>query len=135
MRGTVYVGTSLHNIKRANEIQQRFRNEGCLITYDWTTHGQVYSEEDLKRIAVKEENGVKAADVFFMVFPARNGTHWEGGLARGLQLCGQKIEIVILVEEEQEKKTFHYLDNVHKFADEDAAIQHALDFIDRKHNK
>jgi hypothetical protein len=127
--GKVYVGTSLHNAERAQQIQKRFRDAGCIITYDWTTHGQVHTEEELIRFGIEEEKGIQNCDVFFMIFPARTGTHWEGGLARGLQLAGKKIAIVILMEEDQEKKTFHYLDGVSRFTDEDAAIEHSLSFI------
>jgi len=136
MSGRVYVGTSLNNATRANEIQKRFTDVGCIITYDWTTHGQVYTEKELIEFGEKEETGIRNCDVFFMIFPARTGTHWEGGLARGLQLAGNEIEIILLMENEQvqEKKTFYYLEGIHRFTKEDDAIAHALNFINLKYH-
>ena len=125
MRGRIYVGTSLKNAQRANELQKRFRDAGCEITYDWTVHGQVYNDEELAQYGIEEERGVKNADVFFMVFPARNGAHFEMGLARGLG-----IKIVLLIEHSQEKKTFYYLPGVARFTDEDEAVHHTLEFLD-----
>jgi len=136
MRGRIYVGTSLRNAKRANELQQRFRDAGCEITYDWTTHGQVYTDAELEEFGVEEERGVESADVFFMVFPARNGSHCELGLARGFG-----VKIVLLIEEEHEKKTFYYLPKianrpeVSRFTNEDEAVQFTLDFLDTKYER
>ena len=127
MRGRIYIGTSLHNIKRANELQARFIESGCEITYDWTAHGQVYSEKELAAYGIEEEAGVRNADVFFMVFPARFGSHFEMGLAHGLG-----VKIVLLIEQEQEKKTFYYLPGVSRFTDENEAVFHTLKYLDNR---
>jgi hypothetical protein len=144
MRGRIYVGTSLRNAERANKIQQRFEEAGCEITYDWTKHGQVYTPADLEKIGVEEEKGVETADVFFLVFPARKGSHCELGLARGF---GKKI--VLLAEPlpgethdtMEEKKTFYWLPKikgrpaVSRFRDENEAIQFTLNYLDQKYER
>ena len=135
-RGKIYVGTSLRNSFRANQIQRRFELAGCEITYDWTTHGQVYNEEQLEKYGVQEELGVKSADVFFMISPARNGSHCELGLARAFG-----VKIVLLLESEQEDKTFYYLPeldgrpSVSRFKDATEAINYTLKYLDLKHER
>jgi len=137
----VYVASRLTNAKEAKRIQQRFISEGCEITYDWTIHGQALDPEQLKTICEAEEQGVITADVLFMVFPAGIGSHWEAGIARGLQLCRRPhqiytpIEIVILFNKEQpiEMKSFYYAPTIKKFYDEDEAIAYSLEFMKTKH--
>lgn len=129
MRGTVYVGTSLFNANRAIQIMERFKQEGVRISYDWTTHGQVYSEEELRKYAIAEKRGVIDCDVFFMIFPARNGSHFECGLADGY---GKHI--VLLEEVEVEQKTFYHLPGIQRFKTEEKAIQHTLKFLDSLRN-
>ncbi len=115
----VYVGSSLHNAERVREVQQRFRDAGIDITYDWTVHGQIYDKEQLAKVGEAEEQGIKDCDVFFMLHPARNGTHYEMGLAKGLNKL-----IVMVAEQEIEKKTFYYTGNVIRFTNLDAAIDY-----------
>lgn len=125
MANLVYVGTSLHNADRAKEIMSRFREAGAIITYDWTTHGQVYTEEELIKIGRNEEQGVKDCDLFFMLFPGRNGTHFECGLAYGL---GKHV-VLFTDGAEFEEKTFYHLPNINLFENEDEAISHSLEFL------
>jgi len=120
----IYVGSSLLNSKRVKEVQQRFKDAGCIITYDWTVHGQVTDEELLAKYAVAELQGVKEADIFFMLLPGRNGTHFEMGVAHA---SGKKI--VMLIEQDQELKTFYYLDGVERFTEEDLAFDYVIDFL------
>lgn len=129
--GKIYVASRLTNSQRAKEIQNRFIAEGCTITYDWTTHGQAYEPDQLKYISKEEERGVIEADVLFMVFPAGHGSHWEAGLARGLQISGKKIEIILLLDHKQpvELKSFYYGPTIKIFYDEDEAIEHSLKFV------
>ena len=126
----IYVGSSLFNSDRVRQLYQKLIGLGHEITYDWTQHGQVFDLEKLFKIGILEENGVFDADIFLMVLPARSGTHWEGGFARGLQIMGKKIEIIILMEHEheQERKTFHYLPGIHRFTDEDSVINFIQDY-------
>ena len=118
MLGKIYVGTSLHNAKRAKELITRFEELGIICTYDWTTHGQVFSVEELTAFGIAEERGVAEADVFLCVFPARHGTHFEMGLARGLGIP------IVLLEEEfiKEQKTFYYLPGLYRVKTEEQAI-------------
>ena len=60
-----------------------------------------------------------------MIFPARNGSHIEFGLANGY---GKHI--VLLEEVETEQKTFYYLPGIQRFKMEKEAIQHTLKFLD-----
>ena len=126
MRGTVYVGTSLLNANRAMQIMERLRQADVQISYDWTKRGQVYSEEELRKYGIAEKRGVIDCDVFFMIFPARNGSHFECGLAEGY---GKHI--VLLQEIETEQKTFYYLPGIKRFKMEDEAIHHTLEFLDQ----
>lgn len=130
MRGLVYVGSALHNSKRASTIMRRFEAAGAIITYDWTVHGQVYTEEELEIIGISEMDGVKRCDVFFMVFPGNNGCHVELGLAFGF-----RKHIVLLEEAEVERKPFYHLPGNQRFKDEESAFQHTLKFLDNLESK
>lgn len=125
MRGSVYVGSSLHNAKRALEIMQRFESEGVYVEYDWTRHGQVYTDEELEKYGIEEKRAVHRCDVFFMVFPGRNGCHVELGIAIGLQK-----HVVLLEEVQVERKTFYHLPEVNRFETEDEAFQHTIHYLD-----
>ena len=118
----IYIGSSLLNADRVQQLYKKLIDLGHEITYDWAQHGQVYDFNELVKIGIAEEKGVVDADIFLMVFPARTGTHWEGGLARGLQIMGKNIKIIILMEKTQERKTFHYLEGIHRFTDEKDVI-------------
>jgi hypothetical protein len=120
----IYIATSLKNAARAKELQKRFLDIGIECTYDWTVHGQVFSVEELTEFGEAEEKGVRDADVFLMIFPGRNGSHFEMGLARGLN-----IPIVLLEETVVEQKTFYYLPGLHKAKTEDEAIALVLNIL------
>lgn len=126
-KGKIYIGTSLHNAKRAKELIARFEELEITCTYDWTKHNQVFSIEELTAYGIAEERGVSEADVFLCIFPGRCGTHFEMGLARGLN-----IPIVLLEEELVEQKTFYYLPGVHKVKTEEQAIMAVFDILRRK---
>lgn len=120
----IYIATSLKNAARAKELQERFLEIGIACTYDWTVHGQVFSVEELAEFGLAEEQGVRDADVFLMIFPGRNGSHFEMGLARGLN-----IPIVLLEEAVVEQKTFYHLPDLHKVKTEDEAIAIILNIL------
>lgn len=123
----VYVGGSLLNAKRINHFQDKFKAAGHIITYDWTVWAanRVVDEQELAKIGLLEANGVKDADLFFMVQPGRTGTHWEGGIASALG-----IPIVILEEGDAvEKKPFYYLPNVHRHSTEENAFNCAIKIL------
>lgn len=121
----IYVASSLHNATRAREVMDLLESNGYRITYDWTPHGQVYSEEDCANIAILEEQGVLDCDVFLMVFPGRTGSHIEFGLARS---AGKHI-ILLQEEAETERKSFYYLPGIVRVQTEKEAIAHILDHI------
>ncbi len=117
----VYVGSSLHNAERVLEVQKRFTDAGIDITYNWAVHGQIFDESKLAEIGELEENGVRDCDVFFMLHPARNGTHYEMGFAKGLQKL-----IVMVAEDKVEEKTFYHTTGIMRFTDLDAAIEYTI---------
>jgi|CXWL01.1.fsa_nt_gi uracil DNA glycosylase len=119
----VYVASSLRNFYRVRQIQQKFRDAGHIITYDWTQHCQVYSPEELRKYGEAEKQGVLDCDVFFMVHPARHGSHVELGYA---ELSGKLI--IMLAEEEIEEKTFYHLNSINRFTNEQEALDFALSY-------
>ena len=121
----LYIASSLYNAERIRRLIDRFQKEGINITYNWTIHGQVYSEEELTKFGIKEEQGIHECDVFLLVFPGRNGAHFEMGYARA---AGKHI--VLLEEVEVEQKTFYYLPDIVRFKEEDDAVQHILNYLD-----
>lgn len=128
--GSVYVGTSLFNAARARIIQRKFREAGFDISYDWTTHGQVFTPAELARFGELEEEGVRTCDLFFMIQPGRSGTHCELGMARVL---GKHI-VILEDGKAVEQKTFYYRPDghprpIHKFRNEDAAIAFAINLL------
>lgn len=126
-RGRVYVASILSNIDRIFYINNILRTHGVTITYDWTSHGKVYTPDELSRIAVLERQGVIDCDVFLMVQPGGGGTHVEFGMAQILDK-----PIVILEDVCVEQKTFYYLPGVAKFNKLDAAIDEVLRILDAK---
>lgn len=129
-RPSVYVGSSLFNTSRVSEVIRKFEVEGVPITYKWHKHGQIFDDETLAKVGEDEERGVRECTLFFMVHPARNGTHCELGMARVLDK-----HIVILEEgPPHEKKTFYYRPEghqrpIHRFVDADQAVDFALQLL------
>lgn len=113
----VYLASGLENIERAKEVIQRLEEEGFTITYNWTTHGRLYAEDDLTHVAVLEEAGVKNCDVILVLLPGGSGTHFEFGLARGTNK-----QIILLEEVEVKQSSFYYLPGIHKTRTLDGAI-------------
>ena len=60
-----------------------------------------------------------------MIFPGKNGTHFELGLARGLEK-----HLVLLEEVTVERKSFYHLPGIQRFSTETEAIQHILKYLD-----
>lgn len=124
---SVYVGTSLFNADRAKQISRIFEVNGVPTTYKWYKHGQVFDDDVLARVGEAEEAGVRDCDLFFMIHPARLGSHCELGMARVL---GKHIVILEEVAV-SEKKPFYYRPAGHprpiyRFADEQEAVSCAL---------
>lgn len=122
----IYVASSLHNAERVQQFCRSFEAAGLEITYDWTHHGQVYTHDELRKYGEDELEGVLLADILFFVQPGRAGAHVELGIALAAHRLGHDKTIVILEEEPVEQKTFYHLDFVHKFSDEQEAINFIL---------
>lgn len=118
---SVYVATSLLNAEQAKNIISRFKEHNISVTYDWTKHGQVFSEQELTEFGIEEMNGVKNADLLFVMQPARTGTHVEFGIALG---CNKPIVLVYIPG--CELKTFYFVPNVFRFTSVDEAFNFAL---------
>lgn len=121
---SVYVGTSLLNAKNAKDVIDRFTAAGINITYDWTKHGQVFDEKLLEEYGIAELNGVRDADLFFMLQPGRSGTHVELGIALGLNK-----PVIIVTSERIELKTFYFVPNVFRFQSVDEAFEFAISHL------
>ena len=130
----VYVASSLLNKERAAHVMNIFRNHGAEVTHDWTTHGQVFSEEELRKYGEDEYRGVVDSNVLFFIQPGRSGAHVELGIGIALN---KTIVILSDIDQDIEKKTFYYLDSVNRFTEEESAINFALNKmgINREYNK
>lgn len=117
----VYVASSLLNSERVKHFISLFKSNNVEISYDWTTHGRVHTDEELKQYCAKEFEGVVECDLLFMVFPARYGSHVELGIALALNK-----PVVILLEGDVEMKTFYHHKLVRLFRDQDEAFNHVL---------
>jgi hypothetical protein len=136
----VYVASSLHNYVRVRQLQQRFREAGHEITFDWTPYGEALglttpTDEEIGLIGLAEEEGVHNCDLLFMVHPARNGSHVEFGIAR---TAGKPI--VCLEEMSVERKSFYYMPDVigrgdiRRFSNEEPAMEYALRRLGNQHD-
>lgn len=117
----VYVASSIFNASHIQPIIHFLREKGIEITYDWTVHGQVFDEAQLEEVGKKEYAGVVECDVLFMVFPARNGSHCELGIALALNK-----PVIILLDRVAELKPFYFLPAVTRFQDEGEALSYLL---------
>lgn len=93
-----YIATLLQNMEQHNTVRDWLNTQGHEITYDWTTHGPVFSQglERCKEVAVLEEQGVVEADVVIVLWPGGRGTHIEMGMAISL---GVPVVMLTTVEE------------------------------------
>jgi nucleoside 2-deoxyribosyltransferase len=121
----LYVASKLQNSERAQEVIAKFRKLGVTITYDWTTHNQVFSDADLRRIGELEAQGVKDAKVVFLLLPGGGGAHWEAGMAYALNK-----PVVVLNHSTAEQKSFYHIDGVHLHSAEDAAIAKTIQLLE-----
>lgn len=81
-----YIATKLENHAEHNRLRDTLEARGHKITYDWTTHGPVYSKglAVVEEVAQLEHQGVYNADVVIMLWPGGRGTHVELGMAIAL---------------------------------------------------
>lgn len=125
----IYIASSLHNSERVKQLMRLFVSYGIEISYDWTQHGQVFTENELKRIGELETNGVFDADVLFFLQPGRAGAHIELGIMLALIKLGYKKHIVMVEEEKVEQKTFYHLNSVTKFDNIKEAVNYTLGIL------
>lgn len=80
-----YIATRLENTTAHNRLRDVLNSLGHVITYDWTTHGPVYSHglERVAEVAGLEAKGVLDADWVIVLWPGGRGTHVELGVALG----------------------------------------------------
>ncbi len=91
-----YIASTLENAEMVRWFAGKLKSWGWQQTYDWTVHGPVQGPL-LAETAEKELSGVIDADVVFILFPAKRGTHVELGAALAL---GKKIILWAQSEEE-----------------------------------
>jgi hypothetical protein len=134
----LYIASSLYNTPRIRSLRDRFLGEGVALTFDWTTlvsgdaptnlldSGRpLLAPEEMARVAGLEAQGVARAKCVLMVFPGRQGTHFEMGMAYGLG-----IPIVVLNDQGLPFNTsFHYLPGLLKFNSEDLAVCAVLEIL------
>ncbi len=129
---TVYIASALANAKRVNEIKDIFEQLGIRVSYDWTIRGRIDADNhaELAEVGQLEEQGVRDCSLFFMVHPAKMGSHCELGMARVLN------KHIIILEEVPpiECKTFYYRQQghqrpIHRFTDVQEAVAHAIKLL------
>lgn len=80
-----YIATRLERHADHNIVRDGLLALGHEITYDWTTHGPVWTrgKQVIADTAVAERQGVESADVVVTLLPGGRGTHVELGIAMG----------------------------------------------------
>lgn len=125
----VYVATAVENKAMAVEVMKEVEARSHEITYNWTTHGRVYNEDELEPIAIEEVEGVKAADVLIVLLPGGWGTHCELGISLGLDrpiLAFAYAENAWTQPITGKFCTFHKHPNIHRYE----TIETLLDQLD-----
>jgi hypothetical protein len=78
-----YIATGLENATAHNELRDAMAARGHVLTYDWTTHGNVghLGQAAIAEVAKGEAYGVRRATVVIVLLPGGRGTHVELGMA------------------------------------------------------
>jgi nucleoside 2-deoxyribosyltransferase len=78
-----YIATKLENHAQHNKVRDVLNAMGHQITYDWTSHGPVWTSGigRIREVSILETNGVLDADVVVILWPGGRGTHVELGMA------------------------------------------------------
>lgn len=78
-----YVASGLANRVRAAKVIALLEAEGHTVTYDWTKHGDIRREGNIRlsEVASNEVLGVCSAQLVLVLLPGGKGTHTELGLA------------------------------------------------------
>lgn len=78
-----YIATKLERHADHNAVRDLMAAEGHEITYDWTSHGPVWTAgaARIREVSLLETNGVLEADLVIVLLPGGRGTHAELGMA------------------------------------------------------
>ena len=96
-----YIATGIRNALRASELADVLKKRGHEHTYDWTVHGDIRSEGELRmsEVAFNELRAVRDAELVVVLLPGGTGTHTELGVA--IATRGNK-RIILWSEEGEE---------------------------------
>ncbi|MBO4848581.1 MAG: group-specific protein [Clostridia bacterium] len=99
-----YIATGINNAWRASALAEVLKGRGHEHTYDWTVHGDIRREGDLRmgEVAFNELRAVRDAELVVVLLPGGSGTHTELGVA--IATRGNKR--IILWSEEGEEFNF-----------------------------
>ena len=99
-----YIATGLQNARRASELAEVLKRRGHEHTYDWTLHGDIRREGELRmsEVAFNELRAVRDAELVVVLFPGGSGTHTELGVA----IATRSNKRIILWSETGDE--FHY---------------------------
>lgn len=78
-----YIASALENIEVVRRVRDYLKSFGHEITYDWTSHGPVWSKglKVCEEVCQLEINGVLNADIVIVLWPGGRGTHAELGMS------------------------------------------------------
>lgn len=139
MTKSVYIASSLKNYERVVQVNKRLHDEfGVITTYDWTPHAVGVLEgnpekdpQKLREIAYREFQGIINAGVMLIVMPGRLGTHFEYGLAFGIQVPIVYLDDRDMPSAEKRFEPIHFLQSVYYYDKEDEALQKVNELAER----
>lgn len=78
-----YIATGLQNAEMASCLAAVLKARGHEQTYDWTVHGDIRREGELRmgEVAFNELRAVRDAELVVVLLPGGSGTHTELGVA------------------------------------------------------
>lgn len=78
-----YIATSIRNGERAAALAEVLKSRGHEHTYDWTVHGDIRREGEVRmsEVAFNELRAVRDAELVVVLLPGGSGTHTELGMA------------------------------------------------------
>lgn len=123
----VYIVSSLLNADRVRSIRDKLKPFGVEVSYDWTTHGQIYDEDGKEAAALGELGGIDDAGCILVIFPCRCGSHFEMGYA-----LNKKPIIILNDVGVPYDVSFHSLRQLIKCTAEEEAISRVLDVLKKK---
>lgn len=98
-----YIASHLENSENVRKIAQYLTYQGWDQTYDWTAHGLVDDKKRLVSVSLNEIQGVRDADVVFLLLPGERGTHAELGAA----IAYEKPVVILALDQEDYHRDGH----------------------------